>query len=133
MKTPREILLKRHGEMEHRLDGVRRAALNTITKKPESSGLSLCEWLRSFRWHAVGLGAAWLIIVLLHVDSRRAPGAMAAIPTAKIPPPQVIMATLRENRRQLSEMIGADTPAAKAPELFPPRPRSERREQTGLA
>jgi hypothetical protein len=133
MKTPREILLKRHGEMEHRLDRVRRAALDTITKEPESSRLSLREWLRSFRWHAVGLSAAWLVILLLHVDARHAPTTMAAIPTAKIPPPQVIMATLRENRRQLSEMIGADAPAAKAPELLPLRPRSERREETLLA
>jgi hypothetical protein len=133
MKTPREILLKRHGEMEHRLDEVRQAALNTVTKEPESSGLSLREWLRSFRWHAVGLGAAWLVILCLHVDSHRAQGVMAAIPAAKIPPPRVIMATLRENRRQLSEMIGAETPAAKPQDLLPARPRSERREETLLA
>jgi hypothetical protein len=133
MKTPREILLKRQGEMKQRLDGVRRAALNAITKEPERSPVSLVQWLRSFRWHAVGLSAAWLVILLLHVDARHAPTTMAAIPTAKIPPPQVIMATLRENRRQLSEMIGADAPAAKTPELLPLHPRSERREETLLA
>jgi hypothetical protein len=37
------------------------------------------------------------------------------------------MTSLRENRRQLSEMIGADAPAVRPPELFPLRPRSDRR------
>jgi hypothetical protein len=133
MKTPHQILLKRHSEVEPRLNATRQAALATITEKLESPRMSLREWLRSFRWHAVGLGAAWLVIMLLHVDSRQMPGTMAAIPSAKIPPARVIMTSLRENRRQLSEMIGSDTPAAKSLDLFPARPRSERRGDVFMA
>jgi hypothetical protein len=133
MKTPREILLKRHGGAEGKLDSARRAALVTLTKTPESLGESWRDWLRSFRWHAVGLGAAWLVVALLHADTRHVPEMMAAIPSAKIPPARVIMTALRENRRQLSEMIGAEMPAAKSLELFPGRPRTERREEVFMA
>ena len=133
MKTPREILLGRHAEVKHKLDAARRVALATLREEPEGTRVSLLDWLRSFRWHAVGLGAAWLIILLLHVDNRHVAGTMAAIPSAKIPPARVIMTSLRENRRQLSEMIGADAPAVHPPELFPLRPRSERRGEVFMA
>jgi hypothetical protein len=130
VKTPREILLRRHQEVEHKLDAVRRAALPLPAA---CSPAPLRDWLRSFRWHAVGLGAAWLVVLCLHMDGRHAPEMMAAIPAAKIPPPRVIMATLRENRRQLSEIIGTDAPVAKPLDLFPVRPRSERREEVFMA
>ncbi|HEX4265246.1 MAG TPA: hypothetical protein VH597_12995 [Verrucomicrobiae bacterium] len=133
MKTPREILLGRHGNAEHKLNAVRRAALATITIRPERAPAPVRDWLRSFRWHAVGLGAAWMFILLLHVNARNGLEMMAAIPSAKIPPPRVIMTSLRENRRQLSEMIGVEMPAAKSLELFPARPRSERREELLVA
>jgi hypothetical protein len=128
MKTPREILLGRHRAAEPKLGAVRRAALAAMEKRePEGVPVSWREWLHSFRWHAAGLSAAWVFILLLHLDADRAPGMMAAIPAARIPPPQVIMASLRENRRQLSEMIEPDAPVARRQEIFKPGPRSERR------
>jgi hypothetical protein len=130
MKTPREILLERHRAAQPKLDAVRRAALATVKNAPESPRISLRQWLQSLRWHVVGLGAAWLFILFLRLDTNRVPGTMAAIPPAKIPPSQVIMASLRENRRQLLEMMEANLPAGKPPELFPAGPRSERREET---
>jgi hypothetical protein len=119
--------------MEPKLDAVRRAALATLANEPERASTSVRDWLRSFRWHAAGLGAAWLVILLLHVNARSGPGMMAAIPSAKIPSPRVIMASLRENRRQLSEMIEVEAPAAKPLQLFPTRPRSERRRTVFVA
>ena len=127
MKTPREILLGHHRQAEGKLISARQAALATITNSPERTSISLHDWLRSFRWHAVGLGAAWLVVLMFHMNMNRAPSTMAASPSAKIPSARVIMASLRENRRHLSEIIGAETSAAKSPELFPARPRSERR------
>jgi hypothetical protein len=134
MKTPREILLGRHRAAELKLAAVRRAALATMEKRaPEGAPVSWREWLRSFRWHAAGLSAAWVFILFLHLDAHRAPGMMAAIPAARIPPPQVIMASLRENRRRLSALVEPDAPAAEPRKLFRPGPRSERREEMLMA
>jgi len=130
MKTPRELLLERHRGAEHKLAAVRGAALATVERRePDSAPMSWREWLRSLRWHAAGLGAAWLFILLLNLGAHRAPEMMAAIPPARIPPPQIIMASLRENRRQLSALIEPDAPAAEPQKTFPPGPRSERREE----
>jgi hypothetical protein len=130
MKTPRELLLERHRGAERKLAAVRRAALATVeTREPDGAPMSWREWLRSLRWHAAGLGAAWLFLLLLNLGAHRAPEIMAAIPPARIPPPQVIMASLRENRRQLSALMEPDAPAAEPQKAFPPGPRSDRREE----
>jgi hypothetical protein len=53
------------------------------------------------------------------------------MPVAKIPPPQIILASLRENRRELLEMIQPAESRDPRPEiLFPLRPRSERPDET---
>ena len=73
--------------------------------------------LQSLRWHLAGLGAAWLAIALLNIDHSPA----ASTTMAQQYAPRQLLAALRENRRQLMEMIG--TPVNE-PALAPPR-RSE--------
>ena len=63
------------------------------------------EFFFSLRWHLAGMGAAWLVIVLLNLNVGHSVSLASAVPAGKIPPPQIILASLRENRRELLEMI----------------------------
>jgi hypothetical protein len=76
------------------------------------------------------MSAIWLCIVLLNLSAGHAPRMVAAIPQAKIPSPEVIIASLRENRRQLSQMMENAPADAEQPKSFVPRPRSEWRGET---
>jgi len=74
------------------------------------------------------MGAAWLVIVLLNLNVGQATNLASAIPRAKIPPAQIILATLRENRRELLEMIQpSESRDVRPTKLFP---RSERSYET---
>ena len=126
MKTPRELLLEHHQKAQPRLDAIRRNALTRLSTAPaESAPLRLTDFFRSLRWHLAGLTAIWLFIAILHLDTAHAPLMTASAPRSKIPPPQVIMAALRENRRQLFEMIEPHSADAEPRGFFVPKPRSE--------
>jgi hypothetical protein len=128
MKTPRELLLDRHRAAQSKLNAIRQGALASMEKDaPERSSMTLRDILRSFRWHLAGMGAVWVFVLFLHLDTSRAPQMMATVPPAKTLSRQFIMVSVRENRRQLSEMIEAQPPAGEHRELFLPKPRSERR------
>lgn len=104
MKTLRELLLERHRAADAKLDAVRHAALATLSAT-EQRGLNhlLRHWLAPLRWHLAGLGAAWLLVAALNADpsvAERPTLARKNSPTAQ----EVIMA-LRENRRQILELI----------------------------
>jgi hypothetical protein len=118
MKTPREILLQQHQAMEPKLDAVRRNALAVL----ERPGLaqSWRAFVFSLRWHLAGLGAVWIAVLLLHLDS--ASGSTVVIARDKIPPARVLLEALLKNRRELLELT--ETPAASEPAAPPPR-RSE--------
>jgi hypothetical protein len=131
MKTPRDILLKHHQNAQSRLDAIRHAALATIETQPAAS-ISLREILRSLRWHLAGMSAVWLLVLILRADTNPAPQLAATIP-ARIPPAQVMIASVREHRRQLSEMAGAYPPDGERRELFVPKPRSELRREMLMA
>jgi hypothetical protein len=134
MKTPRELLLDHHRKAESRLDAVRRTALATIEKnEPESSPISLRDFFRSLRWHFAGISAVWLFIMFLHLDMGHAPTIMASVPPIKPASPQVIMASLRENRRLLYEMIEPHVSDGASGEQHLPKPRSDRRVETAVA
>ena len=131
MKTPRELLLERHRMAQSKLDAIRREALASVEKVvPERSSISLRDVMRSLRWHLVGMSAIWLFVLVLHLNTNPGPQMMATIPPAKMPPPQVIMVSVRENRRQLAEMMDAGPPATEHHEPFLPKPRSEWRGET---
>jgi hypothetical protein len=118
MKTPREILFARHQNAGAKLDAIRVGVLSTESREGRrvavpkfrvagAATLPMLLWrefLFSFRWHLVGLGAVWAIIALLNVGSL--PGSTVAIAAEKNPSPQKLFAALRENRQQLLELIG---------------------------
>ena len=134
MKTPRELLLDQHRKVESRLDAIRRTALATIKQnEPESSPVSMLDFLRSLRLHLASISAIWLFIMFLHLDTGRAPAMMASVPPIKPASPQVIMASLRENRRLLYEMIEPRASDSASDEHHLPKPRSDRRVETAVA
>jgi hypothetical protein len=141
MKTPREILFQKHQAAEPKLDAIRetvvregrRVAVPKI-KVADTATLPALSWrgfLLSLRWHLAGMGAAWLVIVLLNLNPGHTTSLASAMPAAKIPSPQIILASLRENRRELLEMIQpVESREARSAKLFPAQPRSERPDET---
>jgi hypothetical protein len=92
------------------------------------SGGNLHEFLFSLRWHLAGMSAIWLIVALLNLSAGHSPGMVAAVPRGKIPSAQIIMASLRENRRELLQMIQSPNSHDAEPQrLILPQPRSQRR------
>ena len=138
MKTPREILFQKHQAAEPKLDEIRETVVASLSKRsPEdhpavaARRYSLREFLISLRWHLAGMGAAWLVIVLLNLNIGHSPNLASTLPAAKIPPPQIILASLRENRRELLEMIQpAESHDVRPLKLFPLQPRSERPDES---
>ena len=129
MKTPREVLFERHQSAQPKLDAVRQEALTALGEssaevRPRGSVSGPCapkwtserrpaparmcgvrEFLLSFRWHLAGMSAVWLLVVLLNRD--HSPALAQNIVKENIPSPQRLLASLRENRRQLLELIEA--------------------------
>ena len=80
----------------------------------------------SLRWHLAGMSAAWALVTALNID--HSPSPVATMAKEKIPSPQQLLATLRENRRQIMELL--DSPANIPESSFPspsfvPKPRGE--------
>ena len=149
MKTPRDLLLERHHASNANLNLIRtevlnrelRAAVVPETRPADAAGFPWHwlkvirrEILRPFRWHLAGLSAAWLLIALLNLD----PSSAATVRTARkdSPSPQQILASLRENRRQIVELTGSPSQAREAipsPRTFVPKRRSERASTCAMA
>jgi len=130
VNTPRDILLQCHRNAQPKLDGIRRAVL-TGEIRPADTRLSWQDMLRSLRWHLVAMSAIWLFVLILRADTSRAPILAAATPQP--PPPQVMIASLREHRRLLSEMTDAHPAEGERLELFVPKPHSESRGEFQVA
>jgi hypothetical protein len=134
MKTPREILFKRHQAAESKLDAIRETAVASVCDRRIANspaitdrGYNWREFFFALRWHLAGMGAAWLVIVLLNLNVGHSVSLASAMPREKIPSPQIILASLRENRRELLEMIQPfESRDARPSKLFPLQPRSER-------
>jgi hypothetical protein len=133
MKTPREILFKRHQAAESKLDAIREMVLAAVGDRHSARaigtdrGYHLREFLFSLRWHLAGMSAVWLVVALLNLNAGHSANLASAMPREKIPPAQIILASLRENRRELLEMIQpSESRDARPAKLFPLRPRSER-------
>jgi hypothetical protein len=149
MKTPREILLGRHRATDTKLDAIRTALVRSLAAEQsaveEGSAARIAsakgqdggrvvdwrQWLGSLRWHLAGLGGAWLAIVLLNVDHSGA-SAPATIAERQAPPPERLVMAMRENRRQILELIGPPVQES-PPAISPPGRRSERFESREMA
>ena len=107
MKTPREILLQKHGAAAPKLDAIRAGVVAGLARPTARETLSWRDFARSLRWHFAALSAAWMVVLILNTD--HSPGGAAKIPRDKIPTAQQLWASLRENRRLLQEY--SDAPA----------------------
>lgn len=110
MKTPGEILLQRHQNMEAKLNAVRHRALAAAIRP---------GWLEvgvSIRWHLAGLGAVWLLVLILNADA--ASDSTMTLARANIPSPRVILNALLENRKELMQLTES---APAEPVAIPPR------------
>jgi hypothetical protein len=139
MNTPREVLLRQHQAAEPKLDAIREQVMAGLTTDapvcvtrmsptaPGGASTLQAGWrqfLWSLRWHLAGLTAAWLIVMALSID--QAPAPTARVARQDTPSQRQLLAALRENQRQLRELIGA--PAAEpapAPQKPIPSPRSQ--------
>jgi hypothetical protein len=138
MKTPREILLERHRAAEPKLDAIREKVVASVCDRPTANTLVVTDrryhwrdFVFSLRWHLAGMGTAWLVIILLNLNVGHTVNLASTIPRGKIPPAQIILASLRENRRELLEMIQpSESRDARPVKLFPSQPRSERPDET---
>jgi hypothetical protein len=142
MKTPREVLLGQHQAVEAKLDDIRQGVLASLAldapvraprrppAAPRRASALEAGWrqfLWSLRWHLAGLSAAWLVVMALSLDSAPAPAPRVARGDA--PSARQLLAALRENQRQLRELIG--TPDAEStPEPQKPRPSPQSRMQS---
>jgi hypothetical protein len=86
------------------------------------------ELLWSLRWHLAGLSAAWLVVLLLSIGHTHDPA--QGLPRRDAPSPKQLLAALRENQRQLRELIAAPV-SEEAPE--PAKPTPSPRSQLQLA
>jgi hypothetical protein len=135
MKTPRDILFQRHQATESKLDAIRETVVASVSDRrivnsPAVTGHSYSwrEFCFSLRWHLAGMSAAWLMIVLLNLNVGHSTSLASAIPKAKIPSAQIILAALRENHRELMQLIqSSDSHEAGPQKLMAPQPRSQRR------
>lgn len=129
MKTPRQLLLDRHQTAQARLDEVRRAVLSEMRGRQGTPAGRRTEtpwwlaWLVPGRAGFAALGAAWLLILVLHLagSPRVASGRATSVATTQSPAPWL------EQRRLVAELL--DLPSATQPPSAATRPRSERRAQ----
>ena len=130
MKTPRELLLKRHEAALPKLDALRAAALPARSQLSTLNSQPASLWERLFGPNPLawaGLAAAW--IVLFAVNRNGSDAATSTASRASQPSEAAVAEIVRENRRQMAELLNVDEPqAAPTPrnELHPKR--SQRRE-----
>ena len=123
MKTLREVLLEKHQAVEPKLDAIReqltaglaagttdapaRAKSMERSWQPDASTFQISwhRFLWSLRWHLAGLSAVWLVVLFLNVD--HTPDLMQGATRRDAPTPRQFLAALRENQRQLRELITA--------------------------
>ena len=148
MKTPRELLLKRHEAALPKLDALRTRAgdfqspslattadgdwksparayqLSTLNSQPASL------WERLFGPNPLawaGLAAVWL--VLLAINRSGSEPATLSASRASQPSEAAVAEIVRENRRQMAELLNLDEPqAAPTPRTEQHPKRSQRRE-----
>ncbi len=136
MKTLREVLYEKHQAAEPGLDALRQRVIAGLAPGGAKRGAG--EWaagvaaleagwrqrLWSLRWHLAGMSAAWVLALALNLDPAPASARRAAHRDA--PSAEQALAALRENHRQIREMVAA--PGAEpvpAPTELAPSPRSE--------
>jgi hypothetical protein len=134
MKTPREVLLRHHRDAESKLDTIREQVVANLTQEsrreaPRQTNFRgaralIAEFLLPLRWHLAGMSALWVMIAVLNSEPAAVSPAMVA--KEQTPEPPQLLAAVRENRRQILELIDGASVESTA-RSFVPRPRSEGR------
>jgi hypothetical protein len=133
MKTPRELLLARHRAVESRLDARRQRVVRTLSPSAAPAGVVpggpaissgwvvFGAFVRQIRWHLAGMAAVWMVVAILNTLDR--PSTLrSALAGKRGSAPRELLATLRENRRQVSELLGLPAPEANIPQPAAPSP-----------
>jgi hypothetical protein len=133
MKTPREILLRKHRAAEPQLDAAREAALETLRPQQMAASRPGCAtFLRELfvlpRPALAGLAAAWAVIVGLNIASKDSVEQQPVAMASRTPASRQAIA---EQRRFYIELVRAQMPADVP--VFIPRPRSESRPSIATA
>jgi hypothetical protein len=146
MKTPREILVKRHRSAEPRLDRLwadslapkLRFELSSATAaEPVHQNLLFAAGWKLWReliwpnrrvW--TGLGCAWVLIIVLNVASYEPSPQVAA---KAEPPSREELRALIEQRQMLAQMMDPVSGPAGRRKSHPSGPRSERAERISAA
>ena len=146
MKTPREILLRRHEPANEKLDTIREQVLVTElgpparNPQPETRNLgalplriALTLW-RELVWPCrriwAGFAAVWLVLVAVHLaeadHSARAQAGLRPLPAGAV-------AAWEQQQQILAELLGqTPTPEAGPPKSVLPQPRSDRQTASQL-
>jgi hypothetical protein len=124
MKRPVEILSERHRGAAAKLDTIRRNVIAGLVQAPDaaegsrSAPASFGDFVLSMRWHLAGIGAAWILVVLLNLD--HSPTAVRDVAKTAKPQPGELLTAWRENRRQVLELmelpVVEQAPPASAPQ-----------------
>jgi hypothetical protein len=149
MKTPHDILLKRHQAAAAKLDAIRCGVLSAEFKVGQASRLSLISLFFQMKagWKPVlcllwrelifpcrrtwaALAAVWVALFIFNVSQRD----QSELAARKLPPPspEAIMAW-RQQELLLAELIGPSAPGdAERRKIFLPKPRTENAETVAV-
>jgi hypothetical protein len=152
MKTPRELLLKRHEAALPKLDALRTHAGDLQSpslsaamasdggcKPPaQASQLSTLNSQPASLWERLlgpnplawaGLAAAWLMLLAVNRSGDAATCDTSATTRASQPSEAAVAEIVRERRREMAELLNLDEPRATLParDALPPK-RSQRRD-----
>jgi len=143
MKTPREILLQHHQQVNAKLDAIRHTSVAAVCDRrikmdatPDQRSQTAATTILRTLWRELvcpsrhiwaGIATAWVLIVAVNFHDRR--GTELARQDLTPPSPEVLMA-LREPERWFNDFDGSShLPDADPPKKIAPAPRSEMRNQ----
>jgi len=134
MKRPIAILFERHRAATAKLDTIRRTVVAGLAQAPDavevssqsersrSGPASFRDFVLSMRWHLAGIGAAWILVVLLNLD--HSPTPVRDVAKASNPSSGELLTAWRENRRQVLELMELPV-VEQAPPASTPQRRGE--------
>lgn len=143
MRTLREVILGQHQAAQPKLDAIRERVVADLAHGTSGKatvggehvagdgrrapGGRITDWRQfvwSLRWHLAGMSAAWVVAVLLSID--RTSGPVQGVEHPPSPSPEQLLAALRENQRQVRELIASPaSETAPSPPRVNPSPHSQ--------
>ncbi|HEX4350306.1 MAG TPA: hypothetical protein VH251_07955 [Verrucomicrobiae bacterium] len=137
MKTPRDILLERHGSAECRLDGIRRAVVGELNNKDAKAQswaadfVEFCFRCLSTPWHELilpsrriwtGMAMVWVLILVVNVSQRDNVSSVTGRPVRSSP----VMMSWQAQQRLMNEVLADRVmpPDVDRPRNVAPKPRT---------